>query len=73
MVLQWVKDMTENVMGPEPFKVGDIVQHPSGRTVKIASGQYWGERGLSNFWYWNEVLPNGELGPEEHGYGWRPM
>lgn len=71
MVEQWIKDLTESILGSAPFAVGDIVKHPDGRTVKITSGQYWGTHGISNFWYWREVLPNGELGPEEHGYGWR--
>lgn len=64
--------ITEEVSGGPPFAVGDVVTHPSGRKVKITSGQYWGDRGVSNFWYWREVRPNGTLGKEEHGYGWRP-
>lgn len=72
-VLPWVVELVENRMGPSPFAVGDTVQHPSGRTVKITDGQYWGEHGISNFWYWRELLPNGSLGPVEHGYGWRPI
>lgn len=70
-VRQWVKDMTEDVMGGPPFKVGDRVKHPSGRTVEIVSGQYWGEHGLSNHWSWREVLPEGGLAEKvESGYGW---
>lgn len=69
-VADWAKDLVADVVGKAPFKIGDIVKHPSGRTVKIIEGQYWGERGLSNFWYWKEVHPNGILGPVEHGYGW---
>lgn len=73
MVANWVKSMTENVLGGPPFSVGDVVKHPSGRMVKILSGQYWGEHGLSNFWYWREVNHEGEeIGPQEHGYGWTP-
>ena len=53
-------------------KVGKVLLHPDGRTVKIKSGYFldsiYGR--ISNFWYWNEVLENGSLGPEEHGYGW---
>lgn len=71
-VAPWAKELTEEVMGGPPFAVGDQVKHPDGRTVQITSGQYWGEHGLSNFWYWREVLPDGSLSPtEEHGYGWR--
>lgn len=69
-VSEVVRAMTEEVIGGPPFAVGDTVIDPQGRTVKIVSGQYWGEHGLSNFWRWREVLPNGELGKIEHGYGW---
>lgn len=71
-VASWVKQMTEDVMGGAPFKIGDTVKHPSGRMVKITGGSYWGEHGLSNFWYWKEVLKGNKLGPEESGYGWIP-
>ena len=54
-VAQWVRDLTEEVMGGPPFAVGDTVKHSDGRTVKIMAGQYWGTYGLSNFWYWQEV------------------
>ncbi len=70
MVAAWVKNMTEEVLGGAPFKIGDVVKHPDGRTVKIVGGQYWGEHGLSNFWDWQEVLSNGKLGKKECGYGW---
>ena len=69
-VAEWVRDLTEEVLGAPPFKVGDVVEHPDGRTVKITKGQYWGTYGLSNFWYWREVREDGSLGLEEHGYGW---
>jgi hypothetical protein len=71
-VAPWVKDLTERTLGGSPFKIGDQVKHPSGRTVKITDGQYWGEHGLSNFWGWREVLADGSLGPQENGYGWNP-
>ncbi len=70
MVEQWVKDLTESVIGTSQLCVGDEVLHPDGRKVKITDGQYWGTYGLSNFWYWREILPDGKLGKEEHGYGW---
>lgn len=71
-VEQWVVDLTEEIIGKSPFEVGDVVKHPDGRTVKITNGQYWGTHGLSNFWYWREVKPDGSLSdPEESGYGWR--
>lgn len=71
-VKQWVKDLTEEVVGGAPFAVGDTVPHPSGRTVKIVDGQYWATQGFSNHWTWQEVRADGTLGPEESGYGWDP-
>lgn len=70
MVVPWVKDLVE-----EEFKctmaVGKILRHPDGRLVKITDGRFWGEHGVSNFWHWREVSPDGSfIGPEEHGYGW---
>lgn len=62
-----IRGLTESVLGGAPFKVGDVVKHPSGRTVKILSGQYWGKGGLSNIWVWKEI---GSSGQEESGYGW---
>lgn len=68
-----IRCMTEEVVGGAPFQVGDVVRHPDGRVVQITGGQYWGEYGLSNFWYWKPVGPDGRLREEvEHGYGWRP-
>jgi hypothetical protein len=29
--------------------------------VKVINGQYWGEYGVSNFWYWRIVGKNGQL------------
>lgn len=72
LVQPWVRKMTEEVIGGPPFAIGDRVRHPSGRLVEITSGQYWGTYGLSNFWYWREVKPDGSLGEREHGYGWNP-
>ena len=56
--------------GKRPLRIWDVVRHPDGRTVKILRGQWWGTYGLSNFWYWSEVMADGTLGPEENGYGW---
>ncbi len=68
---RWAKELTESVFGEEPFAVGDTVRHPDGRNVRIVDGRYWGTHGISNFWTWREVLPSGELGHKESGYGWR--
>ena len=69
-MLSWVKEIVEEEM-PCSLEIGKVVKHPDGRAVKIMAGQYWGTHGLSNFWYWREVLPDGTLSAkEEHGYGW---
>ena len=68
-----VRELAESVIGEAPFEVGDRVIHPKDGLVEITSGQYWGTHGLSNFWYWKKVLPDGTLDSEErHGYGWTP-
>lgn len=70
-VTPWVKKLVEDTMGSAPFKIGDIVKHPDGRTVKIVSGRYWGRYGLSNHWGFSEVLKNGRISKKiEYGYGW---
>lgn len=73
-VQPWVKNLVEDVFGnPESasFRVGKRVTHPDGRTVEITGGQFWGQFGLSNFWEWREVMPDGSLSEhEESGYGW---
>ena len=66
------RQVSEEVLGPAPFTVGDKVRHPDGRSVQIVGGQWWGEHGLSNFWYWRPVLEDGTLGETESGYGWDP-
>lgn len=72
---QWVQDIVTDVIGPAPFKIGDTVKHPDGRSVRIISGYYLDPeyKRLSNFWYWREVLKDGSLAKkEESGYGWTP-
>ena len=70
-VAEWVQELTEEVFGPH-LEIGMVVQHPrTGKTVKITDGRYWGTYGLSNFWYWREVLPDGTLSDVlEQGYWW---
>lgn len=70
-VADFVKKIVEDVCGETKMRVGARLTHPDGRTVEITSGQFWGEHGVSNFWYWREVLSDGSLSEkEEHGYGW---
>src|SRR5262245_21766418 len=65
------REVAEKVFGPAPFKIGDLVRHPFGHLVEITDGEYWGRQGLSNFWYWRDVLPDGALSiVEKSGYGW---
>lgn len=65
MVADWVKDLTEGVLGGSPVKIGKRYQHPEDGLIEITSGQYWGQHGLSNFWGWMVV----ETGEKRHGYG----
>lgn len=71
-VAQFVKDIVHEAVGPAPFRIGDVVRHPEDGMVRIVGGQYWGSRGLSNFWSWEPVDADGEPeGPRRSGYGWR--
>ena len=66
-------EINEMYFPPSTLAVGKIVKHPDGRTVKIKSGCYRDPiyNRVSNWWTWNELLPDGLLGPDESGYGWR--
>jgi hypothetical protein len=67
----WVQSLVEEVLGKSKMKIGEIIDHPDGYKVKVISGQYWGEYGLSNFWYWKRVNEDGSLSEETYsGYGW---
>ena len=70
-VPRWVQDLTEEVCGPNLIEIGKIYDHPQDGLIRIISGQYWGEFGLSNFWHW-EVLDTKE---RHAGYGgsWKPV
>ncbi len=66
------REINQELAKGSSMAVGKTLKHPDGRTVKIKSGCFldptYGR--VSNFWSWNEVLPDGSLGPEESGYGW---
>lgn len=72
---QLAREINEDARNPS-LVIGAIVTHPDGRRVKIVDGQYYGGPpgpfgGVSNFWYWREVQPDGSLSDtKEHGYGW---
>ena len=64
-VEDWVRELTESVIGGSPLRVGARYLHPEDGLIEITAGQYWGERGLSNFWHW-VIIATGE---ERSGYG----
>lgn len=47
------------------FRIGGRYVHPEDGVIEITSGQYWGDRGLSNHWHWRIVA----TGEEGYGYG----
>jgi hypothetical protein len=65
-----LRELAKEAMGPTKLKINSIVRHPTDGIVKIVDGQYWGEHGISNFWYWQEIKPDGSLGERKSGYGW---
>lgn len=65
MVADWVKQMTEEVIGGSPVHIGGRYMHPEDGLIEITSGQYWGTHGLSNHWRWTVV----ETGETHAGYG----
>jgi len=51
------------------YKIGMYCER-EGKIIKIISGQFMGLYGVSNHWYWKEVLPDGNLSEETfNGYG----
>lgn len=63
-------EMIEELKKEQRFDIGDLMRHEDGRKVRVVAGQYWGTYGLSNHWTFREILQDGDLGPEEHGYGY---
>jgi hypothetical protein len=61
----WVTALVEDVLGGPPVQIGKTYRHPDDGLITITGGSYWGNHGLSNFWYWT-VLETGET---HHGYG----
>ena len=66
------QSMNAELASRSSMQIGATIPDPNGRMVKVASGYYldpiYGR--VSNWWEWNEVLPDGSLGPTECGYGW---
>ncbi len=71
-ITQIASKINESLESKSNMKIGEIITHPDGRTVKIKSGQFLDPvyKRVSNFWTWNEVFPDGSLGEDESGYGW---
>lgn len=65
--------ITESVI-PNNVRVGGYYLI-NGKPCKIVAGRYWGDYGLSNFWWWREVGSSGRLGKKGNGYGgnWKPI
>ena len=64
-VAGWVRQLTEDVIGGSPLKVGKRYIHPEDGLIEVVGGQFWGERGLSNHWTWKVI----ETGETHWGYG----
>ncbi len=66
-----MQKLVQDVFGKSTLEVGMIITHQkTGKLVKITRGSYWGAYGVSNFWHWREVLPDGTLSKDEEcGYG----
>lgn len=60
------KRIDEPDAGQEVFYVDDNGQFT---LVRITGGTYFSNGRVSNFWYWKEVLSDGSLSDEKHGYG----
>ena len=69
---QVVRQINLELAQQSTMHVGATVQHPDGRMVQITGGCYLDPKygRVSNRWTWREVLPSGQLGKEESGYGW---
>ncbi len=65
-----IQQFVAETIGDPPFSIGDRVKRPSGALVEITGGQWMGRYGLSNFWEWRKVMPDGSLGKKCSGYGW---
>lgn len=71
MSIEKVADGIVSKYFKQPFQVGDTVKHPSGRQVRIISGQFMSNGRISNHWRYKEVLSDGSLSDTvESSYGW---
>jgi hypothetical protein len=71
MSLATIADQLNKAMeAKSKMKVGEIIDHPDGRKVKVLDGSFLRGGRVSNFWTFAPVDENGKLGKEEYGYGW---
>ena len=69
MIADWIKEIVEEDEEVIP-EIGKIYRNKlTGDIIKIIDGQYWGDRGLSNFWSWKIVKDGVELDEVHKGYG----
>ena len=47
---------------------GMVTRHKKHGLVMITGGSYMGTYGISNFFYWQEINPDGTLGKSHNGY-----
>ena len=67
-IVNKLRELADDMFGVSILEVGRYFLYKD-CPVKIVSGQYWGSRGISNFWEWKRVLGDGKLSEEiEHGY-----
>lgn len=70
MVSETVKKLVIDTLNPLIPEIGHRYITDDGRLIEIEDGKFWGTSGVSNFWYWREVLEDGTLSEvKEHGYG----
>jgi hypothetical protein len=63
------KDIVEKVFGHIPVpEIGKRYLY-NNRVVEVTSGQFWGTYGVSNFWKFRYVNPDGTLGEQGGDYG----
>lgn len=51
------------------LSIGNVYNHPTDGPVYINGGSFFGDHGISNWWYWNKINSDGTLGESGSGYG----
>lgn len=69
MIHPIAKGIVEEVFGDIPIpEIGKRYLY-NNRIVEITGGQFWGTHGVSNFWKFRYVNPDGLLGEKGGDYG----